>query len=348
MESRTSRINMRIILYLLVILSVFSGRRAEPDPKPGESKAKKVRQIDDDDSVTICGYEDDHQDTHINSFVKFSVNSFKRVLEEAGGNFVYSTYSAWLSMAAIAEGSEDRKILDDIIGLPLDWCVRKQYEKKILEIEKPSTGVSMLRTRALVIDDNLRLRRPWQAFVPDHLHETLITAPINSDPLTAAYAIRQIINFQFQELSLNGNSVLLDSMDYSAFWKTSFPEILKKQPFYDNFGKQTGWVDMMKTKMRARVTYVDEIKMKVLELPVGKDSRYRMLFGIMNENIDFIDLYRHAGTNIPKIMTDSLKESSERIEIQIPKYSIHTELNLKNILESMGVTSVWHKPSVTR
>ncbi|KAJ0171925.1 hypothetical protein K1T71_012688 [Dendrolimus kikuchii] len=338
---------MRGLFYLLVVLSVLSGRQAEPDPKPNRNKEKSVRRLDDEDSVIICGYEDDQLDTHENSFIKFAMNSYQRVLDQAGGNFVYSPYSTWLSMAAIVEGSEDRKNLDDILGLPLDWCVRKRYEKIILDVEKPSSDVNILRTRAFVIDDNLRLREPWQAFVPDHLHQNLIIAPINSEPITAAYAIRQIINFQFQELDLSGNSVLLDSMDYAGLWKTSFPELLNKQPFYDNSGNQIGWVDMMKTKMRVKMTYVEELKTKILELPVGRDGYYRMLIGYTNDNIDLLELYKDTDLNITRI-TDSLKESSIPMEIQIPRFSIHTELNMRNILEAMGVTSIWAEPSVTR
>lgn len=340
---------MLVIFNSVLFLCVLNIGNADNTVNASDTSEKKIRQAIFAGSNS-CGYEDDQVKTHLDNLMDFSIKSFLYIAEETSANFIYSPYSILLTLSAITEGSENRKSVDNVLGLPKDRCVKQRYYELILSKTRSSLDVTFLKTQAFVVDEHLHLKPNWLVHVPGQYQQSVIPAPIKRIPVTAAYTIRQITNVQFQSLNFTGNSVLLDSLEYTGLWKTSFPEVLLRQPFYNSEGKLIGYVDMMKTKIRAHLSYTNQngINLRSIGLPVGRDGRYRFIISMYVGKVDLISFVRKQEKNIMKTIIENFKESRIPVEVQIPKFNLDTELDMRKVLEKMGINSLWTDPSVTK
>lgn len=340
---------MHVSLNFLLVLCFLNLKIAYVGTSTSENNVKKIRELDEVLS-NVSNYVDYEIKTYIDNLINFALKLFLYIAEETNNNFIYSPYSVLLSLSAIVEGSEDRKNIDDVLGLPKDRCYKKRYYELIQSQTTSCLDVTFIKTQALVIDQNLHLNPNWHAYVPAQFQQDILLSPIKRFPAAAAYAIRQVTNVQLQGLNLTGNSVLLDSLEYTGLWQRTFPELLLKQPFYNNVGEQIGWVDLMKTKIRAELSCTNEngIIIKAIALPVGADGRYRMVIAKYEGKSDFIKSVRSLDKNIVKTVIENLKESKIPIEVQIPKFGLDIELDMRKFLEKIGISSLWTNPSVTR
>lgn len=278
---------------------------------------------------------------------EFSTKLFKQIAYQNNDHFVSSPYSIWLALAAFAEGSEGvtQKQLFEFLNLPKNQCLREKYYEIATSLESPGNDVFLKRQRLFILDDILKVNDTWMTTVRSSgLIDTKI-APIRGLDLTA----NQLPEFKMSEFEVNGNSLVLDTLDYEGLWTTAFDNSsIQKSYFYNDEGEMIGHVDLLRIKKRVRLCYVPFLNAKLLELPVGNNGRYRMLF-ILNLGNNGI---RRTVEKFPSsFIIDSLPllvETAVPADVAIPKFRMTTEIDYMKVLDSLGMKSIWKDGNANR
>uniref|UniRef100_A0A2A4J0U7 Serpin domain-containing protein n=1 Tax=Heliothis virescens TaxID=7102 RepID=A0A2A4J0U7_HELVI len=286
-----------------------------------------------------------------NAIHNFTIEVYKHVAPLGTYQFVVSSHSMWMTLAAIAEGTdyETQQQLFKILLLPENPCIRQRYYQLAASRFSLTPDVAVVSTRALVIDEGVLPNPGWHNFVTKNSLLDVISAPIKYNPPVAASVIRQVVYANFPRLNLQGNSVLLDTMDYNGLWNTAFADALvNRAPFHDTAGKRIGSVDMMTVKRRAKVGFIPSLQSKVLELPIGTDNQYSIIIALVVGNNDLRPIVSQLKSTIIKEVLATLKESRAPIDVAIPQFTINSELDARTILEDFGITNLWTDPAATR
>uniref|UniRef100_A0A2A4J224 Serpin domain-containing protein n=1 Tax=Heliothis virescens TaxID=7102 RepID=A0A2A4J224_HELVI len=281
----------------------------------------------------------------------FSISLFRPVAFRSNLNFVFSPLSIWIMLAAMAEGAEPltQQKLFQLLNLPNDPCIRQLYYQLATTRAFPTNDVNIKSTRVLLINDGTILSPSWYDVVVKNSLLEVITAPMRYNPTATANEIKRIMSARLPRLDLSGNSVLLDTMDYNGLWTTAFADaVVEQAPFYDIEGKQTGTVDIMRVKRRARMGYVKKLNAKVIELPFGADERYRMLFSVVIGKADLRPIVSGVTKELVFEVFAALRHSYVQIDVAIPRMVITSEVDVRTVLEDLGVQELWSDPSVTR
>ncbi|KAI5644695.1 serpin (serine protease inhibitor) domain-containing protein [Phthorimaea operculella] len=251
-----------------------------------------------------------------------------------------SQYSVWLALSGVAEGSnsEVQKKLFSILNLPEDSCYREKYYEVATSLESSGLGVNgsdvtLERRRVFALDNSIKVNKTWSTNVR-------ASGLIEAQNLLLESA-KEIIKAK-KDFNLQGNSVILDSLDYSALWTTAFNNAsIETADFFDDSGRKIGSVELMKVKKRVELAHLPFLNAKLLELPVGTNGRYRMLFII---NLGKNSLRRTIEHFPSSFIVDSmplLLESVIPLEVAIPRFKMTSELDLRKPLEDVKVDGIW-------
>lgn len=254
-------------------------------------------------------------------------------------------------LAAIAEGSDryTQQKLFQLLNLSEDQCIRQQYYRIATSRVFPVQNVTILNNRKLLVDEDLSLNPSWLDFVTRNSMLGVFPVSIKNQPLRTACAIRQSIAAYDISLNFNGNSVLLDTTDYNGLWTTAFADAaVELSPFYNQEGEVIGTVTLMRVRRRARMGYVKSINAKVLELPIGPNCEYKMLFMHLLHKTNITIAVNEIKNDIISEMIGSLRQSNVPIEVAIPQGRISGKLDMREVLENLGATSLWTNPEATK
>ncbi|KAJ8708625.1 hypothetical protein PYW08_010007 [Mythimna loreyi] len=266
-------------------------------------------------------------------------------------NFVYSPVSVWLILAGIAEGADSvtRQQIFNLLNVPNDECTRQKYYQLTTSRIVQTDDVKIISNRILLLDAGVTPNQTWYDIVMKNNLIEVLTAPIKHDPAVTAEEIKRLMHAELPRLNFDGNSVILDTIDYNALWTTEFVEAnIERSPFHDQFGNPAGFVDLMKVTKRARVGYVKSLKAKVMELPVGENEHYRICFAMFPESNDIIADFGILTVDIVFEIFESLKDSFDPVEVAIPRMVMSSEIDVRSLIEYLGVTSLWNNPAATR
>ncbi|KAJ8708626.1 hypothetical protein PYW08_010008 [Mythimna loreyi] len=259
----------------------------------------------------------------------FAVKFYKVIAARSTDfNFVCSPLSVWLILAGMAEGADfyTRKQLFNLLNLPYDECTRQKYYQLATSRIVQTDDIKIYSNRILLLDTGVSPNPSWYDVVTKNNLLSVFTAPIG-----------------------HSNSVILDTIDYNALWTTEFAAgRIKRSPFYDHVGNLIGFVDLMKVTKLARLGYIKKLKAKMLELPIGENGRYRMLFSMFPESNDVIEALGIVSKDVVFEVFNSFKDSLVPVEVALPRQFISSEIDMRSLIEDLGVTSLWNDPAATR
>lgn len=136
-------------------------------------------------------------------------------------------------------------------------------------------------------------------------------------------------------LSADTRMVLVNAIYFKGFWTYQFdPKNTFKGPFYLN-EQDTVTVDFMKIKKNFKYGSIQSLDATAIELPY-KDSDITMLIILPNSKTGLPALEaKLKNTNFDEI-TKNLY--SQEVNVELPKFKIETELDLKDTLTNVRST----------
>ncbi|KAJ8708622.1 hypothetical protein PYW08_010004 [Mythimna loreyi] len=264
-------------------------------------------------------------------------------------HFVFSPYTIWLSLSALAEGA-DPSVQSQIfasLNLPQVQCIRKKFYDIALNVERPGRDVSLRRRRTLLLDESLKVFPSWGRLAQSTGLLNFDFAPIKKNPKATSRKVSSFLSTR-SRISLKGNSALLDSLDYQGLWTTAFPDAdIQSQPFFNELGQKIGTVDMMHIKMKVRLAHVPFMSAKVVELPVGVDGRYTMLIAVGTGNDILKNAIQIFMGSIMEIFS-LLQMSLFPLDVAIPRFAVSSAFDARPALEDSGIRWFWRDPAATR
>ncbi|XP_022837526.1 plasminogen activator inhibitor 2, macrophage-like [Spodoptera litura] len=280
-----------------------------------------------------------------------SLITYQALARRSDLNYVYSPLSIWLTLAGLAEGADyhTQQQLFNFLKLSTDACSRQKYYRRATSRIVQSDDVNIINNRILLIDSGVTLNPTWYDLVLKNNLLEVLSAPLRSNPILTTIEVKQLTNIHNSRLDLTGNSVLLDTIDYNALWTTEFEQAkIDRSPFFNQVGELVGFVDLMRMKKRARLGHIKSVNAKALELPVGQDERFKMVFVIFLETNDVNQKLNILDTSVAFEVFDSFKTSYVPVEVAIPRVVITSEVDVRSMLEELGITSLWNDPVATR
>ncbi|KAJ8708289.1 hypothetical protein PYW07_010414 [Mythimna separata] len=279
------------------------------------------------------------------------VESFRSAAIRGNFHFVYAPNSIWIMVAAIAEGADflTQQKLFKYLNLPYDPCIRQAYYQLAITRAFSSNDVYIDNLRLWLFDYGVTLSRSWYDVAVKNSLLEVSRAPIRSNPVAAANKIRRIMSSPLPRINLRGNSALLETLDYDGFWTTGFEDaVIKRAPFYNLKGKQIGAVDMMWMQRTIRMGYNEDLQVKILELPVGLNGRYRLLFGMAVGTANLDTIRTTVTGDIVTKCIESLRLSLVPIFLAIPLLEIENLNDMKAVMGDLGYNQLFTDPGVTR
>lgn len=302
-------------------------------------------------SGLFFGCSKDVTSDYHHSLQDFSTRFLKEVAKN-GNHFVISQYSVWLALAAIAEGSNGdiQNNLFKALNLPLDWCFREKYYDIATGLESPGLpeDVHLLRKRLLVLNDGLKLNNTWRDIVG--ASGLVNTKMMNLKDANTIDDLENLIAAKLDDVNITGNSLILDSLDYKGLWTTEFENISIEHDanFFNDEGVKIGTVDLLKIKKRVKLAHLPILNAKLLELPVGNNGRYRMLFILNNRKKSIRRMIEHFPSSLIVDSFPLLLESVVPLEVAIPRFLMTSELDLKKVIADVGLGAVWNENGATK
>ncbi|KAJ8708627.1 hypothetical protein PYW08_010009 [Mythimna loreyi] len=276
-----------------------------------------------------CNLYEDVSHKYQSDMYDFTTKFYKVVAARSTDfNFVCSPLSVWLILAGMAEGADffTRKQLFNLLSLPHDECTRQKYYQLATSCFVQTDDVKIISNRILLLDAGVTPNPTWYDVMTKNNLVSVFTAPIS-----------------------HSNSVILDTIDYNALWTTEFAAgRIKRSPFYDYDANLIGFVDLMKITKLARLGYIKRLKAKILELPVGENGRYRMIFAMFPKSKDVTAVLGILANDVVFEAFGSLKDSLVPVEVALPRQIMSSELDVRSLIEDLGVTSLWNDPAATR
>lgn len=120
-----------------------------------------------------------------------------------------------------------------------------------------------------------------------------------------------------------------------------------EEPFYDEFEKVQGNVNMMFQRGSFSYTGIKELDSLVLELPYGDQDRLSMILLLPRKGVMLTSvLNKLSYYGISRVMTELRRADAEfeedPIEVFVPRFSITADFTLNVILEQMGLTDIFN------
>ncbi len=141
--------------------------------------------------------------------------------------------------------------------------------------------------------------------------------------------------------------LLMNALYFKGTWQNEFsPYATEKEVFYSKDGKQTETDFMHDTSYYA---YYKDNNLEILELPylnhAPKTDEAGNYLGVENYNYD-VSMYLIGGTFSENTVNDILSGNqlaSTFIKLAVPKFKIETDIDLKTIMQDLGLTIAFTK-----
>lgn len=120
-----------------------------------------------------------------------------------------------------------------------------------------------------------------------------------------------------------------------------------EQPFYDEYERVQGDVNMMFQRGAFSFTGIKELNSLVLELPYGDDERLSMIVLLPQAGTLLTSvLEKLSAYGIGRVITELRRADAEfeedEVEVFLPRFSFTADFTLNVILEQMGLTDIFN------
>ncbi|KAH8361524.1 hypothetical protein KR084_006902 [Drosophila pseudotakahashii] len=277
--------------------------------------------------------------------------------ETANRNFMISPFSVWSLLVLLLEGSggETRFQLYHTLRINVDNVreLREFYRVRNQLLNTKTSEVEVATLQAIYTDYRLPIGYNYRNVMMTNYKVQPVAVDFRN-PATALQIndainrfTRGLIPHTILPKDIYGVSMfLLSALYFKGQWKFPFVQSLtREEPFYSESGEEIGKIPMMKKE--ANFAYVDNIEGlngNVLELPYGDQDRLAMLVLQAHPGFKLNDVagnLRALGLRPILQQLAANRNEDKDVEVLMPKFTITTDLRLKDILILMGIRDLF-------
>jgi len=339
----------RILLVLiLVIVQIFVC---------GITAIGDIQTLSDKNSLPSGELSQTDKDLMANSSNRFSYNLFSNLSHDqlnADKNQFYSPFSIFSALAVTYEGA--RNLTADemraVLYLPqTDSTRRNGYRNLNSGINSPGIDYNLTNGNALwvektypVLDEYLNISKSW--YGTNITNFDFITNPVGSATEINTWADTETLNkiqnlIDPDTLSPDTKLVITNVVYFKGSWATPFNKnITKEEMFNISDGRSVPVMMMHNGKNHVQYNYTETDDFQVLELPYanGKEKHLSMVIILpKTANMNMADLALDPD-RLNQLQSEMMKK---KVEISLPKFTIHERYDLSQVLSTMGMSSAF-------
>ena len=269
-----------------------------------------------------------------------SINSFEtklyQTLSATKGNVNYSALSIYSLLYALQKGAQGttKDQINQVIDLSPTQDADSQLKIIITGTENMTNSLWYKKT--LTIQDDYKAFTQNYDFIikpTDFYNGPKVRKDINS--FISKQTDKLIENFLQEDLPVDTQLVLLNTLYFNQKWKTTFDKHdTRKETFYKNNQSQTQVQMMHKT---TSVPYYEDENFQIIELAY-ENERYSMIV-ILPKDYEYDFTKADLFTQLQKF-SDS--KNYNRVQLSFPKFDLTSKYDLVPILQNLGMTDVFN------
>ncbi|XP_021929958.1 alaserpin-like isoform X2 [Zootermopsis nevadensis] len=282
----------------------------------------------------------------------FSVNLFKAVFNNNGGNAVVSPVSVSTLLAIIQQGSGGNTLAQLTQVLYLNQEQSKETYGQLTRNLKDSSGNATLEfANAAFVEEGYPIKPEFSRVMVQDFQSSVLTAQF-SEPVEAAAEINSWVanhtHDKIQELispkSLDSSTrlVLVNAIFFKGFWKTLFWKNRTTNDAFFTKPYTSKLVPTMHLETKLLTGDLEDLDARWLQLPFEGDQYYLLI--ILPNKIDGVDSVVNSitGSEFSDLLDNLDSRGWNRtVVLSLPKFKLETTLQLIPTLKEIGLTDIF-------
>ncbi|XP_063361057.1 alaserpin-like isoform X3 [Cydia amplana] len=280
----------------------------------------------------------------------FTANMFSEVVkEQAGKSVVMSAFSVLqpLAQLALASVGESHDQLLKVIGLPNDDVTKTVFPKVTAQL-RAVKGVTLKQANKIYIPTNAEVKEDFAA-----LSKSVFGSEFKNIDFTKNVPAAQEINSWVEDhtnkkikdlvdphsLGADTRAVLVNALYFKGSWEKKFDTKVTTDRDFHVTKDKTVKVPTMYKKDDFKYAESKELDAKILELPYeGKEASFLI---VLPNEIDGLAALQEKLKD-PTALDKAVSEMREvEVNVYLPKFKIETTIDLKKVLQKIGVTNLF-------
>ncbi|XP_014363630.2 antichymotrypsin-2 [Papilio machaon] len=292
-----------------------------------------------------------NQDTALllNGNIKFTTKLFSEIAKSnTNKSFVISAFSVLTPLAQLslgAEGGTHDELLT-AIGLPNDQSTKSAFTDMKTKLGSLK-GAELRMANRIYVTEKYSVSKDYAAMTRQIFDSEVTSADFTQPEKTATeinkwvedhtnHRIKNLVDPKdLQDIVV----ILVNSIYFQSAWQTPFPKVSTMEQNFHVTNHKTVKVPMMRKFSQYKYVNSEELNSAIIELPyVGNNSA---LYIILPNDVEGITQLKDKLNNT-SILENALQEMQlVHIEVQIPRFTIETRIDLKKTLPHVGVEKIF-------
>lgn len=275
--------------------------------------------------------------------------------QDSSHDHFFSPFSIWSLLATISAGADGQTLAElkriiNVDDIPTLTAAYDHIFDELVVKGSQSDTIDLSVFQGLFFNQSQAVGVEYSQTIKDNYH-------VESFPFDSTKPGEAIndINAQIQRLTkgtlrstlrvddlINAPLLLLSLINFRGQWANPFNRTFTKtEPFYDEFGQQTGTAQMMFQRTIVPFAPITELQSHVIQLPYGDTGRLSMLVILPRKNAPLSEVINSLqSVSIPKVLETLAKAltdfEDDEIEVFLPKFETTTDIVLNEVLQKVS------------
>ncbi|XP_073406254.1 serpin B6-like isoform X1 [Dendrobates tinctorius] len=283
----------------------------------------------------------------------FAINMFKKLTESNNKcNLFFSPISISSALAMIHLGAKANTAsqMSKVLQFEKAKDVHATFEALISEINKPGTDYLLRTANRLYGEKSFSFLDEFLRSTQKHYHADLQSVDFSTKTEDCRKEINswveQKTEGKIQDLLPSGSVdsltklVLVNAIYFKGNWANQFDKQRTHEMLFRLNKNETKSVQMMYKKAKYPMTYVGELFTKVLELPYVNNELSMIIMlpdDIQDGTTGLEQLEKELSYSKFLEWTDPERMDITEMELQLPKFKLEDNYDLKSVLSDMGM-----------
>ncbi|CAG9817974.1 unnamed protein product [Phaedon cochleariae] len=298
-------------------------------------------------AVMAAPAEEDALQEFIRGNRKFTAGVYKELIKTHKGNIIMSPFSAETVLALTTEGARGDTALEMSKGLSLPSTnerTQQAFKTFLPQLTASEEELKLLSANRIYVGEGVKLEEKFRN-IAENIYKSGVENVNFAENVAAASTINRWVEDQTNNrisdliksdsIDSDTKMVLVNALYFSGEWVNQFEDYATtKKDFYRSKDDSVK-VDMMAQTEYFRYYENPTLNAKFLELPY-KGRNISMVIALPNERNGLAALEQ----NIEAVL-EPQPFKSERVEVQMPRFTIESEIKFVPILQNLGVNKLF-------
>nr|XP_023018612.1 ovalbumin-related protein X-like isoform X1 [Leptinotarsa decemlineata] len=276
--------------------------------------------------------------------IDFTAKSYQKEAQKQKGNLLVCGISAEIVLSLLAQGAKHRTKTELHQALSEDDTSLTAYRQLTPRLNQNEDDFKLLSANKLYAAEGFEIEDDFKRVAEDPYKAQIQTVNFAENLKTTGLINNWVADNTNQkitdlispdQLSANTRLVLVNALYLNGLWEIPFEKLLTKKQAFHPSEQESKEIDMMTVEGNFRYRHCGFYKAQFLEM------------GLRHANLSFVIVLPDAHDGLADLESklDGLLEvrnlNVSRLAVTIPKFTIRSKIDYRDILEKLGVFSVF-------